>query len=150
MLLGQAAHTGEIGGLLELPWQLPLRDWSADLLVQVRDRGLARHCVRFVETAGALLALKEMPEELVARERRLLAFLAEESVPAVELIGAVTDRGGSGNGILITRYLEFSLPYRTIFSGPLSKQMHERLVDALVELLVRLHLAGFFWGDCSL
>ena len=150
MLLGQAAHTGEIGGLLELPWQLPLRDWPVDLLVQVRDRGLARHCVRFVETAGALLALKEMPEELVARERRLLTFLAEESVPAVELIGAVTDRGGAGNGILITRYLEFSLPYRTIFSGPLSKQMHERLVDALVELLVRLHLAGFFWGDCSL
>ena len=26
----------------------------------------------------------------------------------------------------------------------------ERLLDALVGLLVRLHLAGFFWGDCSL
>ena len=25
-----------------------------------------------------------------------------------------------------------------------------RLIDALVVLLVRLHLAGFFWGDCSL
>ena len=24
------------------------------------------------------------------------------------------------------------------------------LLDALVELLVRLHLSGFFWGDCSL
>ena len=26
----------------------------------------------------------------------------------------------------------------------------DRLLDALVGLLVRLHLAGFFWGDCSL
>ncbi|HUC26168.1 MAG TPA: DUF4032 domain-containing protein, partial [Streptosporangiaceae bacterium] len=26
----------------------------------------------------------------------------------------------------------------------------DRLLDALVELLVRLHLTGFFWGDCSL
>jgi hypothetical protein len=26
----------------------------------------------------------------------------------------------------------------------------ERLLDALAGLLVRLHLAGFYWGDCSL
>jgi hypothetical protein len=26
----------------------------------------------------------------------------------------------------------------------------ERVLDALVVLLVRIHLAGFFWGDCSL
>ena len=26
----------------------------------------------------------------------------------------------------------------------------DQLIDALVELLVRLHLAGLFWGDCSL
>ena len=26
----------------------------------------------------------------------------------------------------------------------------ERMLDALVGLLVRLHLAGYFWGDCSL
>ena len=25
-----------------------------------------------------------------------------------------------------------------------------RLLDAGAELLVRLHLSGFFWGDCSL
>ena len=26
----------------------------------------------------------------------------------------------------------------------------DRLIDAMVELLARLHLAGLFWGDCSL
>jgi hypothetical protein len=29
-------------------------------------------------------------------------------------------------------------------------QPTDGLLDALVELLVRLHLSGFFWGDCSL
>ena len=24
------------------------------------------------------------------------------------------------------------------------------MLDAVTQLLVRLHLAGFFWGDCSL
>ena len=28
--------------------------------------------------------------------------------------------------------------------------MRDRLRDALANLLVRLHLSGFFWGDCSL
>jgi tRNA A-37 threonylcarbamoyl transferase component Bud32 len=28
--------------------------------------------------------------------------------------------------------------------------MQDRLRDALANLLVRLHLSGFFWGDCSL
>ena len=150
MLLAQASHPADVTGLLGLPWQRPLADWPDDLLVRVRDRGLARHVVRFTQAAGGLVALKEMPDDLVLRERRLLTFLASESVPAVELIGTVTERGDAGNGILLTRYLEFSLPYRALFSGPLSKEMHERLVDALAELLVRLHLAGFFWGDCSL
>ena len=28
--------------------------------------------------------------------------------------------------------------------------LSDRLLDALVNLLIRLHVAGFFWGDCSL
>lgn len=150
MLLDSAANAGEVADLVALPWHMPLADWPADVLIQVRDRGLSRHVVRFVEAGGSLVALKEMPAELVAKERRLLAFLSGESVPVVGLIGTVTDRAGEGNGILVTRYLEFSLPYRALFSAHLSRQMHQRLVDALAELLVRLHLIGFIWGDCSL
>ena len=30
------------------------------------------------------------------------------------------------------------------------ERYRERLLDAMAELLVRLHLAGFYWGDCSL
>ena len=53
---------------------------------------------------------------------------------------------------MITRHIDYSLPYRTLLSGRglTIPYLGERMLDALVGLLVRLHLAGFFWGDCSL
>jgi hypothetical protein len=51
---------------------------------------------------------------------------------------------------LVTRHLQFSLPYRALFSHTLRPDTMSRLLDALAALLVRLHLTGFFWGDCSL
>ena len=52
--------------------------------------------------------------------------------------------------MLITRHLDYSLPYRTLFARGQRPDLRRRLLDALAELLVRLHLGGFFWGDCSL
>ena len=51
---------------------------------------------------------------------------------------------------LITKHLQFSLPYRALFSQTLRPDTATRLLDALSLLLVRLHLAGFLWKDCSL
>ena len=51
---------------------------------------------------------------------------------------------------LLTQHLRFSLPYRSLFSHGLTADNLPSLIDALVVLLVRLHLAGFFWGDVSL
>jgi hypothetical protein len=42
------------------------------------------------------------------------------------------------------------MSYRYLFSSPRLEHTVERLLDPLVELLVRLHLAGVYWGDCSL
>jgi len=53
-------------------------------------------------------------------------------------------------GLLITRHLTYSLPYRSLFTGRGLPDLRTRLLDALAELFVRLHLAGFYWGDCSL
>jgi len=50
----------------------------------------------------------------------------------------------------VTRYLEYSMSYRYLFSGPRAAHSADRLLDTLVQLLVRLHLAGIYWGDCSL
>ncbi len=71
-------------------------------------------------------------------------------MPAVEVVGIVVDRGPDLDAILVTRFLEYSTTYRALFSSPRVGQPTDRLLDALVELLVRLHLSGFFWGDCSL
>ena len=71
-------------------------------------------------------------------------------MPAVSVVGIVVDRGPDTNAILVTRFLDYSTTYRAVFSSPRGGQPTYRLLDALVELLVRLHLSGFFWGDCSL
>lgn len=148
---------------LDLPWHLPLSEWQSERFVEVA-RGIHRHVVRFVNYDGALYALKELPPRIAQREYRMLCRLAEEAIPVVEAIGYVSDRSSpeallkarAGNdedtldAVLITRHLEFSLPYRTLFTNHGIPYLQDHLLGAMAELLVRLHLTGFFWGDCSL
>lgn len=139
---------------VDLPWDLPLERWQLDRIV-TPVRGISRHIVRFVAYGGAMYALKEIVDQLAEREYRLLRQLAGEGLPVVEAIGLAvgrTDASGEPlDGILVTKHLDFSLPYRAVFSHPpVDGEQWPTLLDALAELLVRLHLAGFFWGDCSL
>jgi hypothetical protein len=141
---------GEASGLLTLPWELPLEDWQDDRLVEIRQRGLSRHVVRFVADGGELYALKSISEVLARREYRMLRALADLAIPAVEVVGIVVGRGPGTDAVLVTKFLDYASTYRAVFSSPRGGPPVDRLVDALVELLVRLHLSGFFWGDCSL
>jgi tRNA A-37 threonylcarbamoyl transferase component Bud32 len=140
----------EAAGLLSLPWQLPLEDWRDERLVEIRQPGLSRHVVRFVTDGCELYALKSISEDLARREYRMLRALADLGIPAVEVIGIVIDRGPDSDAVLVTRYLDFASTYRAVFCWPRGGPPMDRLLDALAELLVRLHLSGFFWGDCSL
>lgn len=140
----------ESAGLLDLPWSLPLDDWVDDRLVSPRHTGLHRHPVRFVEDAGLVWVIKELPAGLARREYRLLRHLASVGIPSVTVQGVVVDRGPGVEAALVTRYLEYSSTYRALFSERRRFHSDRSLLDALVELLVRLHLAGFYWGDCSL
>jgi hypothetical protein len=138
----------------QLPFGVDLADWDLPYLRNVI--GLHRHVVRLVEigTDGhrTSYVVKELPDHLVLREYRLLRSLADDGLPTATVVAAATERGGGRDGMLVTRHLDYSLPYRTLLSGQgLSiPYLGDRLLDALVGLLVRLHLAGFFWGDCSL
>jgi hypothetical protein len=134
--------------LLSLPWGEGFEDWPPDSFVEL-ERGIGRHVVRFVSLQGSLFALKELPDQLAWREYRLLTALEEERVPSVEVVGVVADRNELP-AVLVTRYLEFALPYRLIIARGSLPAPEESLRAALAELLVRLHLVGFFWGDCSL
>ncbi|MFN2519144.1 MAG: DUF4032 domain-containing protein [Jatrophihabitantaceae bacterium] len=139
--------------LLELPYGQQLADWDESLIVHV-PRGISRHIVRFVESDGQIFAVKEATDRFVLREHGLLRVLAERSVPVVDAYGTVVERtaddGSELPGLLLTRHLTFSLPYRSLFTGRGLPALSDRLLDALAELFVRLHLAGFYWGDCSL
>lgn len=140
-------------GLLALPWDTPLEDWPAALIVAL-PRGISRHVVRFVRVDGSVLACKEIAERTALREHSLLRDLSRLGVPCVKPVGVVRDRTDSDgeplDAILLTAHLPFSLPYRAVFSNNLREETVLRLIDALVVLIVRLHLDGFAWGDCSL
>lgn len=141
---------GNASGLLTLPWREPLEEWNDQRLVEIRQRGLSRHVVRFVAESATVYALKELDERLARKEYRLLRQLHELGIPAVETMGVVVDRGRELDAVLVTKFLEYSSSYRALFVNPRGADLTGRLIDALVELLVRLHLAGFMWGDCSL
>jgi len=70
--------------------------------------------------------------------------------PFAVVSGRVAEDGTELDACLITIHLQFSLPYRALYSQSLRKGTATRLIDALAVLLVRLHLAGFWWGDVSL
>ncbi len=138
---------------LLLPWARPLENWPTELAVRLA-KGRHRHVVRFIEHDGVFFAFKEIAPALADREYRLLEHLKEAGLPVVDLVGVVGGRVDDGgvalDAILITRHLTYSLPYLHLFAGQGAHGLHDRLIDALATLLVRLHLIGFFWGDCSL
>ena len=88
----------DAAGLLSLPWAEPLEEWHDPRLVEIRQRGISRHIVRFVADDGELYALKAINENLARREYRLLRELAELNVPAVHVVGVVVDRGPDARG----------------------------------------------------
>lgn len=145
--------SGVATDLLELPYRQPLEEWVDEKIVQL-PRGISRHIVRFVRANGETFAIKEATDRFVSTEFRLLHELDERRVPAVRAFGTVTGRrtheGEELGGLLITRHLAYSVPYRSLFLQPRGLEVRRRLIDSLAVLFVRLHLAGFFWGDCSL
>ena len=139
--------------LLDLPWSIPLQEWPQDILAAL-PRGISRHVVRFARLSGSVIAIKEIKADIARREFQMLRQLQRLDQPCVEPLGVVTGRtdaaGEPLDACLITRHLQFSLPYRVVFSQHLREDTAVRLVDALAVLLVRLHLIGFWWGDVSL
>ena len=139
--------------LLDLPWDVPLEEWPSSLLAAL-PRGISRHIVRFVNLSGRVLAVKEIGPTVAHHEYDRLRDLSRLDAPSVQPVAVITGRetpeGEELNAVLITEHLQFSLPYRALFSLSMREDTATRLIDALALLLVRLHLLGFYWGDVSL
>jgi hypothetical protein len=138
--------------LLALPWDAPLGAWTLEKAV-FRDLpvGPSRHLVRFVVAGHDLIALKEEPIDVAAREYDVLRVMEELGLPAVVALG-IAESPERGTAIVVTDYLPHSLQYRRLLMrmAGASRQTRSRLLDAMASLLVDLHLRGVYWGDCSL
>jgi len=102
---------------------------------------------------GRTIALKEEPGRVAQAEFDVLRRLEAEGLPAVLAVGLATAvEGEDDSAILATEYLAYSIQYRRLLMRfPLGPGPYrDRLLDAMASLLVDLHRAGVFWGDCSL
>jgi hypothetical protein len=152
------AISSEIATLANLPWDKPLESWPEDELL-TSMRGISRHVVRLIrsnpkKSHSEIFAVKETVSDLANREYTLLRDLNQKTAPCVEPVAVIEGRVDSdGNELpaaLVTKYLPYSLPYRVILSGTVTPTEILNMANALALLLVRMHLLGFWWGDCSL
>jgi hypothetical protein len=136
----------EAAGLLSLPWETPLEEWDADLLVHVPSR----RGERSVAADGQSYALKEVAEPRARHEYAMLGDLEAAGMPTVSVLGVCVDRPHGQPAVLVTRHLGHAMSHRHLLSSSPTAHSAAQLVGSLVALLVRLHLGGVSWGGCSL
>jgi len=101
---------------LDLPWDLPLDCWREICYrIEEVERGLSRHTVVFVNYDGILYALKELPAGQSEKEYLQLIQMENLRLPAVTPVGySVTETLKGKASVLITKYLDNSLPFRSL------------------------------------
>lgn len=138
---------------LDLPWAYPVDEWQSGRTVDM-PAGVHRHPIAFVAYDEAIYAVKELTVELADHEFETLRTLESRTFRSVRPAGLVKrpwlDKNEEGAGVVITRYVDYAFPYRDLISGGTFGVRREQMLDAFAGLLVELHIAGCFWGDCSL
>ena len=149
----QIASQSSYAGLVDLDWSKPLGRWKDPRLVRMA-RGRSRHMVRFVELEGRVFAVKELDDRFALKEYAMLKEMADSSLPVVDVACVVVNRatkaGEHLDGAVVTRFLDYALPYTYLLRRDGWSTSQRRLIDAAAVLLVQLHLEGFWWGDFSL
>ena len=138
---------------LDLPWDQPISDWDDPHLVEM-PTGIHRHPVVFVAFEEGVYAIKELPVRLAIHEFETLRSLSDRTTrsgrPAGLVVRPWADPHEECSGAVITRFVDYAFPYRELVSGGGFGARRTQMLDAFAGLLVELHLAGCFWGDCSL
>ncbi|MDQ3499495.1 MAG: DUF4032 domain-containing protein, partial [Actinomycetota bacterium] len=151
---------------LDLPWSKSLPTWNLPNMIDL-PKGISRHEVRFLSYPQGIYVVKELAAMLAENDYRILRGLEAVGAPAVEAVGLVerrtSDPGEEMSAALITAYEPFSFSYRELLAGvgmaavksdddraPGFGRRRNQMLDAFAGLLVELHVAGCFWGDCSL
>jgi hypothetical protein len=138
---------------LDLPWDTPLASWTLPNLLDL-PKGISRHEVRFLSYPNGIYVVKELSTAPARNDYAVLRELASVGAPAVAAVGLIErrtdDPSEEASAALITAYEPFSFSYREILAGPGFGPRRNQMLDAFAGLLVELHLADCFWGDCSL
>lgn len=138
---------------LDLPWETPLVAWETPRLVDL-PKGISRHPVRFLAYDEGLYVVKELPLRAARRDYSVLQALEGVDHLAVTAVGLVehrqSDPTDEASAALITAYLQHAFSFRELVEGPGFGVRRNQMLDAFAGLLVELHIAGVFWGDCSL
>ncbi len=138
---------------LDLPWERTIADWEVPELVDL-PKGISRHQVRFLRYPEGVYVVKELPTSPARNDYQVLRALENVGAPAVRPVGLVEGRSSDPteerSAALITAYEPYSFSYRELLSGPGFGPRRAQMLDAFANLLVQLHLARCFWGDCSL
>lgn len=138
---------------LDLPWERPIAEWDESRLVDL-PKGISRHEVRFLGYDEGIYAIKELPSRPARNDYRVLRALEDARAPSVTAVGLVEGRSEDlheeRSAALITKYVDFSFSYWELLEGPGFGRRRRQMLAAFAGLLVELHLAGCFWGDCSL
>ncbi len=138
---------------LDLPWEESVANWTDARVVDL-PTGVHRHEIVFVSYAEGLYAIKELPRHLAHHEYDTLRTLREHVRPIAPPVG-VAERGWvppdeEWSSAIITEFVPFTFTYRELITGGGFGVRRDQLLDAFAGLLVELHLAGCYWGDCSL
>lgn len=138
---------------LDLDWDRPLEEWDTPRLVEV-PTGIHRHVVRFVAYDDEIYAIKELPLRTARHEYRALRSLGQRLNPVATVVGLVernwVSEDREWSAAVMTQYVKYAFTYRELISGGNFGPRRNQMLDAVAGLLVELHLAGCFWGDCSL
>ena len=141
---------------LDLPWRDSVVTWNSPRLLSL-PKGISRHEVRFLAYADSIYVVKELPMRAARREYEVLSALSasdRKDTLCVHPVGLVEhrhdDQHAESSAALITKYLDFSFSYRELLEGAGFGARRTQMLDAFAGLLVELHVAGCFWGDCSL
>jgi hypothetical protein len=138
---------------LDLPWLKPLASWDLAHIIEL-PKGISRHEVRFLQYPETIYVVKELPTRAARNDYHVLRALEGVGAPAVRPVGLIEGRTSDpteeASAALITQYEPFSFSYREMLEGPGFGPRRNQMLDAFAMLLVELHLAACFWGDCSL
>ncbi len=138
---------------LDLPWAEQLAEWDCPGFVDL-PKGLSRHQVRFLSYPQGIYVVKELPARAARQDYDVLRSLERSdvltAVPVGLIEGRFPDPGSERSAALITQYVEKSFSYHELLFGTGFGDRRDQMLDAFAGLMVQLHLAGCFWGDCSL